>query len=134
MRHVSFSHLRARAREGAYIGGNPGLRLEDFRLHEVQLRLSGGRVDPEFATKTPSPSGRPGVPAGLFVREVDGLRISGVQVAWGEVSAPWQHAVIVERCDDVVIERLDAQPPPTPTAGEALSCREVNNLTVHHGG
>ncbi|MGD9498149.1 MAG: glycoside hydrolase family 28 protein [Armatimonadota bacterium] len=130
IRHVSFSHLWASAQQGAYIGGNPGLRLQDIRLHEVQLRLSGADVDPEFAAKTPMPSGRLGVPAGLFVREVDGLRINGLQVAWDEVSGSWQHAAVIERCDDVVVAALDAEAPPTETAGQALSCREVTNLTV----
>lgn len=130
IRHVSFSHLRVQAREGGYIGGNPGLRLQDIRLHAVQLRLSGDEVDPDFATRTPGPAGRQGVPAGLFVREVQGLRISDLQVVWEEVGGAWRHAVVIESSDDVVASGIDAQPPPTPAAGEALSCHEVTKLTV----
>lgn len=127
IRHVSFAHLRARAEQGGYIGGNPGQRLADIRLHEVRLQLTGGDVDARFAETTPLPSGAPGVPAALFIRQVDGLRIDGLQVAWHEVSGPWQHALVIEDSSDVALSDLDAPAPPTSDAGAALHCVRVTD-------
>ena len=130
IRDVSFSHCRMVGRQGCYLGGNAGHRLANLSLHEVELRLTGGEVDPQFAAKTPLPYGANGVPAGLWVRQVEGLRVSGLRVVWENVSGPWRHAVVIEDSSDVVLAGLEAPPPPTATAGEALHCTAVDNLTV----
>ncbi len=130
IRNVSFSHVRAAAQQGGYIGGNPGHRIEGIRLHEVSLELAGGDVDPQFDGQSPTPSGTVGVPDGLFVRETTGLRASGLQVKWGEVEGAWRHAIEIEDSDDVALTRLDAEPPPTESAGAVLRHSGVQGLTV----
>lgn len=130
VRHISFAQIRAVAEQGCYLGGNPGLRLEDIRLHELQLEFTGGDVDPEFDGTSPRPSGAIGVPAALFAREISGLRVSGLQVDWREVAGDWRHALMIEDCDDVRLTELEAEAPPTESAGEMLRCRNVSGLTV----
>ena len=132
VRHLSFAHIRAVAEQGAYIGGNPGHRVEDIHLHEVELELTGAGVDAKFDGSQPRPSGAVGTPTGLFVREVSGLRVSGLQVRWREVAGAWRSALEVEDCDDVVLSGIDALAPPTDSAGEALRCTGVTDLTLSH--
>jgi hypothetical protein len=130
IRNVSLSHCRLRGEQGCYLGGNPGHRLANIRLHEVELRMSGSEVDPAFAEKTPMPYGGQGVPAGLWARHVDGLRLAGVRVVWDHVSGPWQHAVVIEDSSDVNLAGLEAPPPPVATAGEAVHCVRVEDLVT----
>jgi polygalacturonase len=126
VRGITLSHLQIRAEQGAYISGNPGHRIEDVRLHEVRLVLWGDEVDPEFTGRTPRPSGSAGVPAGLFAREVSGLRLSGLQVRWEDAGDRWRHAVEIEDCDRVALTDLDLNP--APAGGEALALESVEDL------
>lgn len=113
IRDVSFSHLRAIGRQGSYIGGHPGHPLADIHLHEVDLRLTGGEdVAPDFAQRTPMPWGENRIAAGLLVRHVEGLRISGLRVDWRDIRGPWQEALIIEDSPGAVLEGVVAPAPP----------------------
>lgn len=130
IRNLSFSHFRALGREGSYIGGNPGYMAQDIHLHDLDLRLTGGEVKPDLADVKAGPCGTHGVPAGLLVRQVRGLRIEGLRVTWEEVSGAWQHALAVEECDLVRLSGLDVTAPPTAPEAEAVQIREVAHLTT----
>ncbi len=130
IRNISFSHLRARGEQGSYLGGNADQHLTDIRLHEVELRLTGGDVDPQFADKTPLPYASNRVPDGLFVRHVDHFRASGLRIVWEAPSGPWQHAITIEHSDDVVLREVEATAPPTATAGEMLQLTEVTGFAM----
>lgn len=128
--NVSFSHLRGLGREGMYFTGNPGLPLSGVRLKDVHLRLTGSAVDAEYAHKTPPVHGGGGVPAGLFVRHAEHLRVSGLEVEWEEVGGGWQHAVMIEDSEDVVIADLEATAPPTAPDNEVVHCTRVKGLRM----
>lgn len=130
IRNVSLSHLDVRARQGFHICGNPGHEIEEIRLHEVRMELSGDEVDADFTGDEPKTAGKMGVPAAFFARHVSGLRISGMQVHWGEVSNGWRSALIIRDSEDVVLSALEAEAPPVPGAGEALECDQVADLAV----
>ena len=130
IRNVSLSHLNVKARQGFHICGNPGHQIEDIRFHEVRMELSGDEVDADFTGDEPKTAGKMGVPAAFFGRHVSGLRISGMQVHWGEVSGGWRNALIIRDSDDVSLSALEAEAPPLPDAGEALHCDQVTDLTV----
>ena len=127
---ISFAHFRMTGTEGCYIGGNEDLPIQGVRLHDVVLRLTGGEgdVDPDFAQKTPKPFGRNGAPAGLFLRCARQVRVSEMRIEWHEINGPWQNAVVLDRCADIVLSGLEAPPPPVATAGEALRCIKVTGL------
>lgn len=128
IRNISFSHFRALGQEGCYIGGNEGHHISDIRLHEVELQMTGGDVDPDFADRIAQPTGGNRVPAGIFMRHIDRLRVSGLRIVWHKVTGAWQNAVVIEKSDDVIVSWLEATPPPTEAAGEMLHCVEVNDL------
>ena len=130
IRNVSLTNLNISAREGFHICGNPGHRIEDIRMRDVRIELSGDDVDPEFTGNAPKTAGLMKAPAALFAREVSGLRISDMQVHWGEVGASWRSAVEIEDSDDVVLTALEAEAPPASPDAEALRTTGVEGLTV----
>ncbi|MGI5820359.1 MAG: glycoside hydrolase family 28 protein [Armatimonadota bacterium] len=131
IRNISLSRMRVRARQGFHICGNPGHHIEDIRLRDLRVELSGDDVDPRFAGDAPKTAGTMEVPAALFARHVSGLRVSDLQVRWGEVGAAWRSAVEIADGEDVVLTDIDAEAPPGD-AGEALRCADVTGLTVRH--
>lgn len=120
IRDLSFSHFSILARQGGYLGGNSDRPLENLRLHEVDLRLTGDEVDPEFRAEDARPVGSLRIPAGLHACHVNGLRLDGVRVRWEQVAGAWRHALALENCPDAELTRLEAGPPPLPAAGEAI--------------
>ena len=130
IRNISLSHLNVSARQGFHVCGNPGHLIEDIRFHDLRVELSGDQVEGDFTGDEPKTAGKMGVPAALFARHVSGLRITGMQVHWGEVAGEWRNALILRDGNDVVLSQLEADAPPVPGAGEALDCAEVTNLTV----
>jgi len=121
IRNLSFSHFSVLARQGCYFGGNPGHPITDIRLHEVDLRLTGDDVDPAFTVATAHPGGGvKGVPAGLFISHVDGLRATGLRVRWQEPTQNWLHAVRVENSHNVDLGDVQASPPPHSPDSEAV--------------
>jgi len=114
IRRVSFSHCHLQGRQGCYFGGNPGHRVRDLTLQDIDLRLTGGDVNPSFRASDARPAGGTrGVPSGLLLSQVDGLHVDGLRVAWEDVTGEWQHAVAIEHCADVDLTRIAALPPPT---------------------
>ncbi|MFO8079750.1 MAG: glycosyl hydrolase family 28 protein [Armatimonadota bacterium] len=130
IRNVSLTNLHVSAREGFHICGNPGHRVEDIRLEDVRVELSGDDVDPGFSGDSPKTAGLMSVPAVLYAREVSGLRLSDFQVRWGEVGESWRSAIEVEDSDQVVLTELDAEAPPASPDAEALRTSGVDGLTV----
>ncbi|MEN6643236.1 MAG: glycosyl hydrolase family 28 protein [Armatimonadia bacterium] len=130
IRNLSFSHFRALAREGSYIGGNPGHPVQDIHLHDIDLRLTGGEVNPNLADLRATPCGTNGVPAGLLARHVQGLRIEGLRVSWEAVTGPWQHGLVIEECEQARLSGLDVTSPPTAPDAEALLIRDVSGPGV----
>jgi polygalacturonase len=128
IRDLSFAHIRAIGRQGCYLGGNPGQPIADIHLHDVELVLTGDEVDPDFAHKIPGAAGTNGVPAALWARYIEGLRVSGLRVAWREISGAWQHGVVIENSSAVGLAGLEVTPPPTAPEGEALHCSDVKML------
>jgi polygalacturonase len=106
-RRIALSQITATTRQGGYIGGNPGLRAEEISLSDVQLRLIGDDVDPSFDGSQPRPTGSMGVPVGLFIREVNRLRIEALRVDATEVGATWRSALQITSCDDVAVNEPD---------------------------
>jgi len=127
IRNLSFSHIRAIGRQGSYIGGNEGQHISGIHLHEVDLVMTGNDVDQGFAEKTPSPTGSNGVPAALWVRHVDGLRLSGLRVEWQEAGDAWQAGVVVEHGDGVALSAVEAPPPPE-SVGESIRLEQVRDV------
>lgn len=127
IRDLSFSHIRAVGRQGGYIGGNGGQHIRGIHLHEVDLVMTGNDVDQGFAEKTPSPTGSNGVPAALWVRHVDGLRLSGLRVEWQEAGDAWQAGVVVEHGDGVALSAVEAPPPPE-SVGESIRLEQVRDV------
>jgi len=126
IRDVSFSHFNLVARQGCFFGGNPGHRVRDLQLHEVDLRLTGGDLNPQFRAADAHPGGGTrGVPSGLLVSEVDGLRIDGLRVRWEEVSGDWQHAVAIARSARVDLAGVVATPPPPAPQREAVCLEDL---------
>ncbi|MCE5236904.1 right-handed parallel beta-helix repeat-containing protein [bacterium] len=114
IRNLSFSHFHLLARQGCYFGGNPGHPVQDLRLHEVDLRLTEGDVNPSFQAAQAHPGGGAnGIPSGLLASYVDGLRVDGLRVRWeDDAVADWQYAAEIEHSTNVALERVEATPPP----------------------
>ncbi|MFP3904919.1 MAG: hypothetical protein ACLFWB_11810, partial [Armatimonadota bacterium] len=130
IRDISFSHIRATGRQGCYIGGNDGHPVSAVSLHEVELCMTGGEVDPDFADKTPLPVGTNDVPAGIFLRHVDDVRVSNLRIRWDEVTGNWQHAVVIEDSSDIVVSGLDATAPPTAPDAETVHQTCVTDMQI----
>jgi polygalacturonase len=128
IRDISFSHFRLRGRQGLYFGGNEGLPLTNLSLQDIELRLTGDDVDPEFAQKEPLPFGNNRVPAAVYLRWVQGLRVRDLRVVWEEISGGWQHGLVLEDCHEVRLAGLDIPAPPTAPEGESVHCRGVSDL------
>lgn len=124
---LSFSHFHLLARQGCYFGGNPGHRVTRLRLHEIDLRLTEGEVNPEFTAAQARPAGgTKGIPSGMLISQVDGLQIDGLRVRWENVSGDWQHALDIEHSAHVSLEGLQAAPPPHAAEGEAVKWVELD--------
>lgn len=132
LRHVSLAQIRAVAEQGGYIGGNPGHRLEDIRLHEVQLELTGEGVDGQFDGARPRPTGALGVPTGLFIREVDRLRVTGLEVRAREATDGPRSALEICDCADVTLSDVDTTPAQAPVTVER--CERVTIRDRRHHG
>lgn len=128
IRNISFSHFRVRGRQGLYFGGNEGLPLTDLSLQDIELTLSGADVDPLFAEKIPLPFGSNRVPAAVYLRWVQGLRVRDLRVKWEAISGGWQHGLVLEDCREVRLADLEVPAPPTAPEGESLHCRRVSDL------
>ncbi|MFO7948709.1 MAG: glycosyl hydrolase family 28 protein [Armatimonadota bacterium] len=131
IRDISFSHIRATGHEGAYIGGNEEHPVSGLRLHDVELRMTGGEVDADFSERTPRPVGTNRVPAGIFLRHVDDVRMSGLRIRWDEIAGGWQHAVVVEDSSNLSIAGLEASVPPTAPDGEIVHQTGVTDMQIH---
>ncbi|MHB8997447.1 MAG: glycoside hydrolase family 28 protein [Armatimonadota bacterium] len=111
--NLSLSHFHILARQGSYIGGNPGHPITAIRLHEIDLRLTGGDLDPEFtAAKARPGGGTKGIPSALLISHAENIRISGLRVRWEDVTGPWQQALVTENCEQISLNDVDAPPPP----------------------
>jgi polygalacturonase len=128
--NISLSHLNVTARQGLYLCGNPGHRIEDIRFNDLRIELRGNEVDPEFVGDVPKTTGTMEVPAAVCAREMSGLRLSDLRVVWGDVGDGWRSAVEIEDCDDVSVDRIEAEAPPSNAAGEALVTRNVDGIAV----
>ncbi len=124
---LSFSHVRAIGRQGCYIGGNEGHPIRGIHLHEVDLIMTGNDVDPDFAAKSPSPTGSNGVPAAMWVRHTDELRLSGLRVIWRDAGGAWKAGIVVEHSSVIAPGGLDILPPPGATQG--ICTNDVRGLT-----
>ena len=129
IRDLCFSHIRAVGWQGSYIGGNEAQPISGIHLHEVDLVMTGNDVDQGFAEKTPSPTGSNGVPAALWVRYVDGLRLSGVRVEWQEAGDAWLAGIVLEGGVDVTLSTVDVPPPPG-VAAESIRIGQVHNVRM----
>jgi hypothetical protein len=130
--NLRFSHLRAIARQGCCLEGNPGHPITGLSLTDIDLVMTGGSIDPAFVAAVPEPyavnSRHLGLPFGLFARHLEDLRIRNLRVTWDQPEGPWQHAVAIEKSTGVTLEGLDLQPPPGDPARAALHVSEVANL------
>lgn len=122
IQRVGFSHFRALGRQGCFCGGNPGHPVRDLALHDIDLRLTGGDVNPSFRASDARPAGGTrGVPSGLLLSHVDGLHVDGLRVAWDEVTGEWQHALAIEHSTGVRLERVVASSPPMAPERPAIA-------------
>ncbi|NUP98838.1 MAG: hypothetical protein HUU35_03165 [Armatimonadetes bacterium] len=111
--NISFANFHLLARQGCFLGGNPGHRVSRLRLHDFDLRLTGGEVDPGFSAAHASPGGGTrGIPSGLLISQVDDLQIDGLRVYWEDLTADWRQALEIQDSVNVSLHRVEADPPP----------------------
>lgn len=121
IRNISLAHFNMLARQGSYLGGNPGHPITDITMHELDLRLTGGELDPAFRAENARPGGgTKGVPAGLLISHVDGLRVRGLRVRWEDATGDWQHAIMVQNSQHLTLAEVEAAPPPMAPEREAV--------------
>jgi hypothetical protein len=120
IRDVSFRHWRITASAASQFIGNDQLPLERIRLCDIEMHIVGGTSNTAYRDQTPDPishygypglNDRPALPCALYVQHVDTGLLDDVRVRWSNLSKVWRDGVIVDRCNDVVMQRMAVTSP-----------------------
>ena len=113
VRGVSYVDMLCRGESGVYLRGSKGAPLRDVSLRNVEVRVGKTTaIEGGFYDMRPGDAfGESGLDrrrtAGVFAAEVDGLRLSGVGVAWeGTAPAYFGPAVEMHDCRGVEMEQV----------------------------
>lgn len=111
LRHVTFSNFRILVTGGAYLGGNATNFARDISFRDWDIHLRNETVAPNFIDRVRYPEPIEGctgddgsriLPAGLYVRHVDGVRARNVRVHRDEpLNRTWLKDTWFDACRNV---------------------------------
>lgn len=121
IRGVTFERIEATAQRACFISGSPTNAMEDVRLRDWHLRVSGAMHD-RYDGRVPYPQSLsdcdycncrpPALPFGLYARHVRRLGIRDARIEWGDVSGPWRSALRLEHIEAPDLRDIVAAPAP----------------------
>lgn len=134
IRNVALANVTARARAGCHIGGTPRIPIENIRITDMQLTLTG-EADPRYAGGVPYPvscwaSASP-MPHGLYTRFARNVHLHDVRIDWEQAAGPWQSAVRAEHVTGLDIDGLQARQGPESDAA-VVHATNVRNLSLRN--
>lgn len=116
VRGVQFNHLECRSESGIYLRGTVGAPLRDVSFRGIELAIAkttameGGYYDMRPGDAFGESGMDRRATAGFFAAEVDGLRLSGVDVRWGGVVPEYYGAALeLHDCAGVSMEAITGQ-------------------------
>jgi polygalacturonase len=136
MRNVTISNIEATGANptGCAISGLPGHPIENVTISNARLSFAGGgakrdaaRAIPEKPTAYPEYSMFGRLPAyGFYCRHVKGLKLRNIQLQLDK--SDQRHALVVEDCENLSIDDLDA--PSSPDAGALIRLTDVKGALI----
>ena len=96
LKNIIVSNVIAESRSGSYIGGFPQKQVESVTLSNIRLIITGNMPKDAALTGTGIWGGFN--PYGLYCSQVDGLRITDIDIDFREAKGAWRNGVF---CEDV---------------------------------
>jgi len=141
VRSVTFSHLTIESEAGILVNGQILGSIKDLTFDHLRIRLKGGPASASVggnfdlrATGVPVSRAivRHDIPA-LYLRNVEGLTISGLAVEWADpLPEYFSAAIYCEGFKDLTIDGLVGRQAPTPAAKAAVVLKDGSGLSVRN--
>jgi hypothetical protein len=132
IRNIRYANITGTAEHACYFSGSRDIPIEEIALHNVRL-LVRGEVTAQFKREAPYPasvwSSATRLPYGFYFRHARGVRLHGVEVAWGDVAGAWQGALRAENVSGMDIVDLQAGPA-RASAAPVLHLSNVQDVSI----
>ena len=107
LKNILVSNVIAESRSGSYIGGFPRKQVENVTLSNIRLIMTGNM--PKNAPLTGTGVWGALNPYALYCSQVDGLRISDVDIDFRGAKGAWRNGIFCEKVRDAQLRGIRTQ-------------------------
>ena len=134
LRNISFSNISGTAKRASFFSGSKTLPLENIRLTNIDLTLTG-EMDDEMSGETPYPFNiwdyylKKGLPDAFSFRYVKDLFMNGIRIRWNDIRGHWRNAIRIQSVDGAFLTGMSISGAPLSRAS-ALDITDVKNAMI----